>query len=263
MPDKMPAAIAIAAHPDDIEFGMAGTLLLLKEAGWETHYLNLSTGNCGSMVTNSATTARIRRQEAQAAAKILGATWYPPFCYDLEIVYSVERVRWLAALIRDVNPRIILTHSPVDYMEDHTETCRLTVTAAFSKGMPNFQTTPRRASVVGDVTLYHAMPHGLVTPLREPVAPDLLVDTSSVHGKKRAALAAHASQKEWLDATQGMDSYLAAMDELSARTAAMGRGLKLAEGWRRHLHLGFSAKEEDPLSEVLKKLCSKPKKNLR
>ena len=53
------------------------------------------------------------------------------------------------------------------------------------------------------------------------------------------------------------------MDELSARTAAMGRGLKLAEGWRRHLHLGFSAKEEDPLSEELKKLCSKPKKNLR
>ena len=30
-----PTAIAIAAHPDDIEFVMAGTLLLLKERGWE------------------------------------------------------------------------------------------------------------------------------------------------------------------------------------------------------------------------------------
>ncbi len=259
----MPAAIAIAAHPDDIEFGMAGTLLLLKVAGWEIHYLNLSTGNCGSMVASSAATARIRRQEAQAAAKILGATWYPPFCDDLEIVYSVERVRWLASVIRDVNPRIVLTHPPVDYMEDHTETCRLTVTATFAKNMPNFHTTPRRAPAAGEVTLYHAMPHGLETPLREPVMPDLLVDTASVHGKKRAALAAHASQKGWLDATQGMDSYLAAMDELSARTAAMGRRLKFAEGWRRHLHLGFSAADSDPLSEAVEAFCSAPCKGLR
>ncbi len=259
----MPSVISIAAHPDDIEFGMAGTLLLLKNAGWDLHCLNLSTGNCGSMVTGSAATARVRRQEAQAAAKILGATWHPPFCDDLEIVYSVERVRWLAAVIREVNPRIVLTHSPVDYMEDHTETCRMTVTAAFAKNMPNFHTTPRRSAVGGDVTLYHAMPHGLVTPLRQPVTPDLLVDMASVHGKKRAALAAHASQKEWLDATQGMDSYLAAMEEMSGRTAAMGKGLKLAEGWRRHLHLGFSATDDDPMAEALGKLCSKPRKNLR
>jgi len=38
-------ALAIAAHPDDIEFVMAGTLRLLRDAGWEVHYLNLSTGN--------------------------------------------------------------------------------------------------------------------------------------------------------------------------------------------------------------------------
>ncbi|HEU4902789.1 MAG TPA: PIG-L family deacetylase, partial [Flavisolibacter sp.] len=35
----MKTAIAIAAHPDDIEFMMAGTLLQLKAAGYETHYL--------------------------------------------------------------------------------------------------------------------------------------------------------------------------------------------------------------------------------
>ena len=46
MPER--SAIAIAAHPDDIEFYMAGTLLLLKQAGWKIHYLNLSSGNCGS-----------------------------------------------------------------------------------------------------------------------------------------------------------------------------------------------------------------------
>ena len=42
------SAIAIAAHPDDIEFYMAGTVLMLKKAGYETHYLNVASGNCGS-----------------------------------------------------------------------------------------------------------------------------------------------------------------------------------------------------------------------
>ena len=48
----MPSAIAIAAHPDDIEFCMAGTLLLLKRAGWEIQYLNVSRGNLGSVEFN-------------------------------------------------------------------------------------------------------------------------------------------------------------------------------------------------------------------
>src|ERR1051326_6469500 len=63
-------AIAIGAHPDDIEFYMAGTLLLLKEAGYEIHYLNVASGNCGSTEYNSATTRSIRNTEGRAAAKI-------------------------------------------------------------------------------------------------------------------------------------------------------------------------------------------------
>src|SRR4030095_17221643 len=82
-------AIAIAAHPDDIEFYMAGTLLLLKAAGWEIHYFNLSTGNCGSVQHDAAATRRIRRREAQRAAKLLGAKWHPPIADDLEIFYDI------------------------------------------------------------------------------------------------------------------------------------------------------------------------------
>jgi LmbE family N-acetylglucosaminyl deacetylase len=44
----MKNAIAIAAHPDDIELMMAGTLLLLKRAGYQIHYMNLASGNLGS-----------------------------------------------------------------------------------------------------------------------------------------------------------------------------------------------------------------------
>jgi len=251
MPRHLPSAIAIAAHPDDIEFYMAGTLLLLQQAGWETHYLNLSSGNCGSTRLDGAATRRVRQAEARRAAGILGARWHAAFCDDLEILYDLPTLRRLAAVIREVKPRIVLTHSPQDYMEDHTNTCRLAVTAAFSRGMPNFRTTPSRRPVEGDVTVYHAMPHGLRDGLRRLVIPGGFVNTAAVHPIKRAALAAHTSQKTWLDASQGMDSYLRAMDKMSLAVGKMSGRFRHAEGWRRHLHLGFSAVDTDPLADVL------------
>ena len=251
------AAFAIAAHPDDIEFYMAGTLLLLKQNGWDIHYMTLSGGNCGSTRFSAATMRKIRRKESRAAAKLLGATCYKSIADDLEIFYDLASLRKLAATVRKVKPRIVLTHSPQDYMEDHTNTCRLAVTATFARGMPNFKTTPRQVAVQGDVTLYHAMPHGLRDSLRQPILPDCFIDTASVHALKREALAAHRSQKEWLDASQGMDSYLQTMDTLSLEVGRMSRRFQHAEGWRRHLHLGFSATDDDPLRDALKEkyLC--------
>ena len=247
------SAIAIAAHPDDIEFCMAGTLRLLGDAGWKIHYLNLSTGNCGSMELSAARTRAVRRREAQQAAKILGARWHPPMCDDLEILYDLRMLRRLAAIVRLVKPSIVLTHSPQDYMEDHMNTCRLAVTAAFARGMPNFRTFPARPAAAGDVAIYHAMPHGLRDGLRRRVVPGAFVNTTDVHATKRAALAAHASQKAWLDASQGMDSYLLAMDEMSMAVGKMSGRFRHAEGWRRHLHLGFSAADADPLAVVLRR----------
>ncbi|MCI0535746.1 MAG: PIG-L family deacetylase [Verrucomicrobiales bacterium] len=252
---ELRTALAIAAHPDDIEFVMAGTLLLLERAGWEIHYLNLSTGNCGSMEFNAAQTRRTRRREAQAAAKLLGAHWHPPLCDDLEIFYDLRTLRRLAAVIREVNPAIVLTHSPQDYMEDHMNASRLAVTAAFARGMPNFKTTPSRGAVEGEVTIYHAMPHGLCDQLGQPIRPAIFVNTKSVHGQKRQALAAHQSQKAWLDVSQGMDSYLRVMDEMSLAVGKMSRRFQHAEGWRRHAHMGFCAEVADPLCDVLGRNC--------
>jgi hypothetical protein len=72
-----------------------------------------------------------------------------------------------------------------------------------------------------------------------------------VQKEKRAALACHASQKEWLDATQGMDSYLHAMETFSAEVGRMSGAFASAEGWRRHAHLGFCAEDDDPLRDLL------------
>ena len=53
----MTNVLAIVAHPDDIEFVMAGTLLLLAERGWNTHYFNIANGCLGSMTMNRTETA--------------------------------------------------------------------------------------------------------------------------------------------------------------------------------------------------------------
>ena len=251
----MKSAIAIGAHPDDIEFYMAGTLLLLGRAGWEIHYLNVASGNCGSAKWNAARTRLVRRREAQEAAKLLGAQWHPPLCDDLEVFYEIKLLRRLAAIVRQLKPSVVLTHSPEDYMEDHTNTCRLAVTAAFARGMPNFKTVPARKHFEGGVAVYHAMPHGLSNGMRQRIVPEVFVNTTSVHEKKRAALACHRSQKEWLDVSQGMDSYLKAMDEMSLAVGRMSRRFKHAEGWRRHSHLGFSAEDTDRLLDALGRKC--------
>jgi len=245
------SAFAIFAHPDDIEFVAAGTLLQLKAAGWEIHYLTVSAGDCGSMVFDPQRTMEIRGKEAQSAAEILGAKFHGSPGKDLQILYTVDAIRRLTAVIREVKPSIVLTHSPQDYMEDHMNTSRLAVTAAFARGMPNFGTHPPSQAVEGEVTLYHAMPHGLRDPLRRRIIPGAFVDTTDVHATKQEALAAHKSQKDWLDKTQGMDSYIAAMDEMSLAVGKMSGKFQHAEGWRRHLHMGFSAQEIDPLADAL------------
>jgi LmbE family N-acetylglucosaminyl deacetylase len=251
----MPSVLAIFAHPDDIEFVAAGTLLQLKARGWNIHYMNVSSGNGGSVQMDGETTARTRLAEAREAARILGATFYPPVADDLEVVYSAPLLRKIAAVVREAQPTIVLTHSPADYMEDHQNTQRLAATAAFAHCIPNFVTDPVRPHYLHDVTVYHAMPHGLCDPLRKRIHAGVYVDTTPVHAAKREALAAHVSQKHWLDVSQGMDSYLISMDEASRRVGALSGCFEHAEGWRRHLHLGFSATDCDPLKEALGDDC--------
>ncbi len=167
----MKTAFAIAAHPDDIEFFMSGTLMLLRDAGYEIHYLNIANGCCGTTEYDAETIARMRREEALAAARFAGAIFHDSLCDDLAIFYDRETLAKVAAVVREVSPEILLTHSPDDYMEDHMNACRLAVTAAFARGMPNFPTDPPRSPVDGSVTVYHAQPYSHRDPLRRMVRP--------------------------------------------------------------------------------------------
>jgi LmbE family N-acetylglucosaminyl deacetylase len=244
-------AFALAAHPDDIEFVMAGTLILLKDAGYEAHYMNIANGSAGSMVHGPEEIARIRTGESRDAAARIGAVYHEPLVNDLEIFYEPRLLARLGAVLREVAPEILLLQSPQDYMEDHQNTVRLGVTAAFVRSAPNYTTDPPTSAVTQDVTIYHAQPHGNRDPLRQLVSPDFYIDIETAVERKKEMLACHASQRDWLDATQGMGSYVQTMVDIGGEVGSMSGRFRVAEGWRRHLHLGFCAEDADPLRDAL------------
>jgi N-acetylglucosamine malate deacetylase 1 len=248
----MKRVFAVAAHPDDIEFFMSGTLFLLREAGYEIHYMNLANGCCGTTQYDAATIANMRLGEAKSAAQFLGAVFHPPLCNDLEIYYERTTLLRLASIMREVAPEILLTHSPDDYMEDHMNTCRLATTAAFSRCMPNFPVDPARPAISDPVTVYHAQPFSHRDPLRRLIQPDFYVEVTAVLEQKIGMLAKHESQKQWLDESQGHDSYLQTLRDLDEECGRMSGMFQYAEGWRRHLHLGFCGEKDDPLSKALR-----------
>jgi LmbE family N-acetylglucosaminyl deacetylase len=255
MASEKPVVLAAVAHPDDIEFVMAGTLLRLNAAGCEIHMWNLANGCCGTATHDRGEIMTMRKAEAEASARIAGATNHRSIADDIAIFYEPKLLAQVAAVVRTVKPNIVLTHSPQDYMEDHQNVCRLLVTGAFTKGMRNFPTDPSVPPFEGKTALYHALPHGLRDGLRKLVRSGQFVDIAPVLATKREMLAQHKSQKEWLDHSQGMDAYLKEMEDMSHAVGKQSGRFQYAEGWRRHSHLGFGPADYDPLQQLLGSAC--------
>jgi len=249
--------LAIGAHPDDIEFMMAGTLILLGEAGWSPHYMNLCDGRCGTSEGSVEEIIATRQAEARRAAGLIGARYHPPIAVDLQLAYDTPTIAKVVAVIRRVRPRVLLVQSPFDYMEDHVNAARIAVAAAFARGMPHYPSDPPAPPITDDVTVYHALPYGLLDPLRNPVRPHLYVDIAPALDRNRRMLACHESQARWLAASQGV-SYLDALDRFARTVGEMSRRFEYAQGWQRRNHLGFSAADTDPVADALGDRVLKP-----
>jgi len=246
-------AFAIGAHPDDIEFSMAGTLSLLAKAGFEPHMMNVSRSNLDNNEMPQHEIVQMRLREATNAAQVIGAVYHQPFASDLLILYEEKLLRQMLAVIREVRPTIVLLPSPTDYMEDHTNTARLVVTACFSRAMRHFVSDPPREITDQDVYLYHAQPHLNRDGMRNFILPDLMVNISEEMDTKLKMLACHESQREWLGDTQGLDNYLESMRQAGKELAETleSHRWEYAEGFRQHSHFGFSQHDRNPLAEVL------------
>lgn len=248
-------AFAVAAHPDDIEFVMSGTLIHLRDAGYEIHYMNIANGCCGSTRMGREELARVRRQESIEACAQISAVFHDSLVNDLEIFYDKPTLARLSSVMREVAPEILLVHAPFDYMEDHVNACRLAVSAAFTRNMPNFPVDPPRPAVEHSVTIYHAQPHGNRDQLGNLIRPKWFVQVDDVLEQKTDMLACHRSQHSWLNESQGLDSYIKTMNELMREVGAMCGRFSAAEGWRRHHTPGFCAPDADPLSVALEAHC--------
>ena len=256
----MPTVLALMAHPDDIEITCAGTLILLKAAGWDVHLATMTAGDLGTATLPAATISRIRRREAAAAAAILGAGYTCLGFKDLTIAHAERPKRIVAGLLRNVRPDVVITHPPRDYMSDHEETARLAREAAFASTMPKWATLPpvgtrpprKAAAPCAHVpVLLHADPIDLVDHTGSRVPAQFLVDVSTVIEQKAEMLAAHATQREWLRQQHGEDEYLHWMRRLGAARGRefRKRSVTHAEGFVQHRGHGFP--KDDALTAAL------------
>lgn len=250
-------ALAISAHPDDIEWAMGGTLLLLRAAGWSLHYMTVANGCYGTETLSREEIIAVRRDEARAGAATLGAVFHDSIVDDFNIFYLPDQIRKVAAVVREVAPDILLTHPLEDYMEDHINAARIACSAAFIRASGHYQSDPPRRATSKAVCIYHCLPHSLRDRMRRPVLPELFVDIESVMAEKRRAISCHKSQEAWLSTTQGTRTLADNMEADARAIGTLSKRFVLAEGWSRHLHVGYSSEEIDPLSEVLASLVVK------
>ena len=241
-------ALSFLAHPDDAEILCAGTLIRLREAGWEVHIATATPGDCGTMDRDRWDISSLRTQEAAAAGKMIGATYHCIDERDGMVVYDKPAIQKTVDLFRRVAPSLVFAHAPRDYMMDHEEASKLARAASFIYGAPNISNFPRHPDSRVPY-LYYCDPVGGVDPLGNPVTPTTIIDISRQIEQKSKMLAAHASQREWLRAHHGMDEYLESMKRMGA---ARGKemGVSYAEGFVQHR--GHPYPHDDGLAEFVR-----------
>lgn len=248
--------LAFFAHPDDAEFLCAGTLARLRMQGFNIHFATMTAGDGGSAELPPEEIARIRLGEAARAAALLGGTHQWAEAKDLLVCYDTPTLRRVIEIMRRVNPAIVFTHSPQDYLLDHEMTSTLVRAACFAASVPNVKTAAEQAApATGGVPhLFYSDALEGKDSLGAPVPPGFYVDISDVIETKAEMLACHASQREWLLRQHGMDQYLQAMRDWSAQRGSEA-GVAYAETFRQHL--GHAHPQTNPLAEALGILKSK------
>ncbi len=141
-------ALFIAAHPDDLEFGVAGTVAKWAKHGCEVTFCLITDGNAGTHEADMTAEklAKIRRDEQLAAAKILGVKNVEFLGYDdCKLENSLELREKLVRMIRKYQPNVLACQDPTNVFvrdtyinhPDHRAAGNAAIDAAFpSSEMP-------------------------------------------------------------------------------------------------------------------------------
>jgi len=186
------SALAIGAHPDDIEFGAGGTLAKWAAAGCVVHHLVCTDGSKGTWNPDADIDALIltRQDEQRAAAGALGGTGQVVFLghTDGELESTLANRGEVARWIRTLRPDVVLGHDPWKRYRlhpDHRHAGLLACEGIVAARDPHF---------FRDHGLSPHRPHTLL--LWEADEPDHLEDVSANVDAKLRALEAHRSQFE-------------------------------------------------------------------
>lgn len=248
----MERILAFGCHPDDMEFMCAGTLALLAERGYEIHIATMTGGELGSPDLPMAEIRQKRLKEAASSAEVLGGHYdYAGGC-DLEVEYNQEYRRRATRIVREVDPLIVFTTPPMDYLIDHEETSRLVRNAAYIASVPNYDCGGPQKPTDRFPYLYYCNSTSRHDIFGRPLPLTCAVDISSTFETKTKMLACHESQREWLAYHNAWDEYIDIMKR-SSREQGKLIGAPAAEGFIQHVGMGHP--QDNILKTILGDLC--------
>ena len=224
--------LVVTAHPDDVDFGTAGSVATWVSAGIEVTYCIVTDGDAGgddrSMPRKEM--ARIRREEQTAAALQVGVTdlrflGYP----DGRVVADLGLRKDISRVIRQVRPQRVVAQSPDRVWSriyashpDHLAAGDATVSAVYPDARNPF--AHRELLDAEDLEPWTVSQLWLMG--REDA--DVFVDTTAVIDKKVSALLSHASQ---MKDPGGMDAMIRGWGAMNAKQGGLAEG-RLAEIFR-------------------------------
>jgi LmbE family N-acetylglucosaminyl deacetylase len=228
VPDRV---LVVTAHPDDVDFGAAGSVAAWTEAGAQVTYCVVTDGDAGGFdpaVPRSAI-AGIRQAEQTAAAAVVGVTdlhflGYP----DGRVEATLDLRRDISRVIRMVQPQRVVTQSPVRNFQrifashpDHLAAAEATMCAVYPDSrnpfaFPELMEAGLDAWTVPEVWLMAG-------------DADRFVDITGTFDRKVKALLSHASQMPDPDA---MEPRMRLWGGAVAKAGGLPAG-RLAEGFQR------------------------------
>lgn len=216
--------LAIAAHRDDVEQTCGGTLLKMAQRGQRTGILDLTRGEMGTRGS-----AEDRAREAEDAARILGAGWRRALDIpDGRVENTWENRLKVAAVIREMRPRVVILPYWKGRHPDHYTTSTLGYEACFLAGLSKLalRSQPSDVSQTKSSTekIESLAPHRpfkiIYATLYYDVRPTFVVDITQQFEQKFASILAYKTQ--FSDQEAGKDLF-PAHDEIRTRVDSMAR----------------------------------------
>ncbi len=200
MSDDPQKLLILGAHPDDAEFHAGGLASLYRSHGHVVKMVSVSNGAAGHHVRLPEELIPLRRDEATAAGRVIGAdyeVWEYP---DSELQPTLDLRRRIITELRVFEPDLVLTHRICDYHPDHRAVGQAVQDAAYLITVPNVLPEVPHLKTCPIIL---SLPDLFTRPC--PLQPDVVIDTTDQIDTIVSMLACHASQMfEWLPYSEGI-----------------------------------------------------------